>query len=99
MVIGKRCRTSALRDFGREKGHAYHIVGRDSERSLPIWSGGKDRSEEILEKFYEWLGPKKCKQIQPALLDMWKAFENSARKMIPEAVILLEKLQVDESSR
>lgn len=76
------------------KGHIYRIVVSDLERSRPIWFGGKDRSEESMNKFYEWLGPKKCKQIRLVLMDMWKAFENSARKNIPQAAILYDKFHV-----
>ena len=76
------------------KGHTYRIVVSDLERSRPIWFGGKDRSEESMDKFYEWLGPKKCKQIKLALMDMWKAFENSARKNIHQAAILYDKFHV-----
>jgi transposase len=76
------------------KGHIYRIVVSDLERGQPIWFGGKDRSEESMDKFYEWLGPKKRKQIKLALMDMWKAFENSARKNIPQAAILYDKFHV-----
>ena len=76
------------------KGHIYRIVVSDLERSRPIWFGGKDRSEESMDKFYEWLGPKKIKQIRLVLIDMWKAFENSARKYIPQAAILYDKFHV-----
>jgi len=76
------------------KGHTYRIVVSDLERGRPIWFGGKDRSEKSMDKFYEWLGPKKCKQIRLVLMDMWKAFENSARKNIPQAAILYDKFHV-----
>ena len=76
------------------KGHTYRIVVSDLERGRPIWFGGKDRSEESMNMFYEWLGPKKSKQIRLALMDMWKAFENSARKNIPQAAILYDKFHV-----
>jgi transposase len=76
------------------KGHTYRIIVSDLERSRPIWFGGKDRSKESMDKFYEWLGLKKNKQIRLALMDMWKAFENSARKNIPQAAILYDKFHV-----
>jgi transposase len=133
MYVGKRCRTSTIRDVARElhldwktvkslekeymleqlrrsgkpapkiigvdeiaiqKGHTYRIVVSDLERSRPIWFGGQDRSEESMDKFYEWLGPIKSKRIRLALMDMWKAFENSARKNISKAAILYDKFHV-----
>lgn len=133
MYIGKRCRTSTIRDVAKElhldwktvksleeqymreqlrrcgkpapkiigideiairKGHTYRIVVSDLERHRPIWFGGEDRSEESMDKFYEWLGSNKYKRIRLALMDMWKAFENSAKKNIPQAAILYDKFHV-----
>lgn len=76
------------------KGHSYRIVVSDLLRGRPIWFGGEDRSEESMDKFYEWLGPLKSNEIRLAVMDMWKAFENSARKNIPQAAILYDKFHV-----
>lgn len=76
------------------KGHTYRIVVSDLERSRPIWYGGVDRSEESLDMFYRWLGPKKIKKIRLAVMDMWKAFEKSTRKNIPQAAILYDKFHI-----
>lgn len=76
------------------KGHEYRIVISDLEKGLPIWFGGKDRSEESLDGFYHWLGPKQGKNIRLAVMDMWKAFEKSTRKNVPGAAILYDKFHV-----
>lgn len=76
------------------KGHSYRIVVSDLERGRPIWFGGRDRSEESMNLFYLWLGPKKAKKIRLVVMDMWKAFEKSARKNIPQAAILYDKFHV-----
>ena len=76
------------------KGYIYRIVVSDLERHIPIWFGGKDRSEESMDMFYEWLGAAKAKQIRLAVMDMWKAFENSASKNIPQAAILYDKFHI-----
>ena len=47
-----------------------------------------------MDMFYDWLGPKKSKKIQLAVMDMWKAFANSAEKNIPHADILYDKFHV-----
>lgn len=39
------------------KGHTYRIVVSDLLRWRPIWFGGKDRSEESMDGFFNWLGP------------------------------------------
>src|SRR4030066_343578 len=54
-------------------------------RRLP--SDLKDRSEESMNLFYEELGLQKAREIRLAVMDMWKAFENSIRKHAPQAAI------------
>lgn len=76
------------------KGHTYRIVVSDLVRGLPIWFGGKDRSEESLDGFYQWLGPKRSGNIRLAVMDMWKAFEKSTRKNASGAAILYDKFHV-----
>jgi transposase len=76
------------------KGHTYRIVVSDLERMRPIWFGGQDRSEESLNLFFEWLGPKKSQGIRLAVMDMWKAFYKSTRKQAPQAAILFDKFHV-----
>src|SRR6266542_5879033 len=51
------------------KGHTYRIVVSDLLRRRPIWFGGQDRSEQSMDEFFQWLGPKKSKQsTRPKLL-------------------------------
>jgi transposase len=76
------------------KGHTYKIIVSNLEKGRPIWIGGKDRSEESMEEFYKWLKPEKSDQIRLAVMDMWKAFEKSAKKNIPRAAILYDKFHV-----
>ncbi len=78
------------------KGHTYRIVVSDLLRRRPIWFGGKDRSEESLDEFCQWLGPKKSKRIRLAVMDMWKAFRNSTLKAAhaPRASILFDKFHI-----
>ena len=76
------------------KGHTYRIIVSDLERRRPIWYGGKDRSEESLDRFYQWVGARKVKKIRLAVMDMWKAFEKSTRKHVPQAAILFDKFHV-----
>ncbi|OQZ04367.1 MAG: hypothetical protein B6D34_04075 [Candidatus Brocadia sp. UTAMX1] len=44
--------------------------------------------------FYHSLRPKKSKKIELAVMDMWKAFEKSTKKNIPQAAILYDKFHV-----
>jgi transposase len=79
-----------------KKGHTYRIVVSDLERKCPIWFGGKDRSVESMDSFYDWLGPKKCRKIKLVVMDMWKPFSASLKKdnHAPQAAILFDKFHV-----
>lgn len=81
-------------EFSLRKGHTYRLVVSDLERKRPIWFGGEDRSEESLDRFYQWLGSKKSQKIELAVMDMWKAFRNSTAKNAPQAGILFDKFHV-----
>jgi transposase len=76
------------------KGHTYRIVVSDLERKRAIWFGGPDRSEASLDLFFQQLGPKKSRRIRLVVMDMWKAFRNSAQKQAPQAAILFDKFHV-----
>ena len=76
------------------KGHTYRIVVSDLDRMRPIWFGGTDRSEASMDEFFAWLGPKKCKRVRLAVMDMWKAFRNSTGRNASQASILFDKFHV-----
>lgn len=77
-----------------KKGHEYRIVVSDLEKRRPIWFGGMDRTEESMDLFYKELGPEKSQQIRLAVMDMWKAFRNSAKRHAPQSAILFDKFHV-----
>lgn len=76
------------------KSHTYRIVVSDLKRGRPIWFGGRDRSEASMGQFYDWLGGKKAKRIDLAVMDMWKPFRNVTRERAPKAAILFDKFHV-----
>lgn len=77
-----------------KKGHSYRIVVSDLEQRRPIWFGGKDRSQESMDMFYNLFKPRQLKGIRLAVMDMWKAFENSTMHNVPCAAILYDKFHV-----
>jgi transposase len=83
-----------LDEISVRKGHDYRIVVSDLGRRRAIWFGGKDRSEESTDLFFQGLGPKKSKRIRLAVMDMWKPFWNSTTKNAPQAAILFDKFHV-----
>jgi transposase len=76
------------------RGHEYRVVVSDLERRVAIWIGGKDRSEESLDEFYQQIPIKDREQVRLAVMDMWKAFRNSTTKNAPNAAILFDKFHV-----
>lgn len=76
------------------RGHTYRIVVSDLNEHKPIWFGGDDRSEESMDKFYAFIGDKKSKRIELAVMDMWKPFRNSTHKNAPQAAILFDKFHI-----
>ncbi len=89
-------RVIGIDEIAVAKRHRYRIVVSDLERGRPIWFGGKDRSEASLDEFFAWLGPKKCRKIRVAVMDMWKAFRKSTLKEgnAPQAQIIYDKFHV-----
>jgi len=76
------------------KGHDYRIVVSDLVRRRPIWFDGPDRSQASLERFYDWLGPKRCRKIELAVMDMWEPFARATARLAPQAAILYDKFHV-----
>lgn len=76
------------------RGHEYRIVVSDLEKHRPIWFGGQDRTEASMDEFYQFIGDKASKNIRLAVMDMWKAFEKSAKKNAPQTAILYDKFHV-----
>src|ERR1700690_18379 len=66
----------------------------DLLRRRAIWFGGADRKEESMDLFYRELGANKSSRIRLAVMDMWKAFRNSAARNAPQARILFDKFHV-----
>ena len=90
----KRLKVIGIDEVSVRKGHDYRIVVSDLVRQRPIWYGGKDRSEQSLDEFFAWLGPKRSAHIRLVVMDMWKAFANSTRRWAPQAAILYDKFHV-----
>ena len=91
-----RPKVIGIDEVSTRKGHTYRIVVSDLERRRPLWFGGKDRSEESMDEFFKWLGPKRAKGIRLAVMDMWKPFRNSTLKEgnAPQASVLFDKFHV-----
>ena len=77
-----------------KKGRDYRIVVSDLLRRRAIWFGGTDRKEESMDLFYREPGAAKSSRIRLAVMDMWKAFRNSAAGNAPQASIPFDKFHI-----
>ena len=87
-------RVIGIDEISIRKGHTYRIVVSDLVRRRPIWFGGIDRSEKSMGAFYEWLGQRKSRRIELAVMDMWKPFRNATQSHAPQAAILFDKFHI-----
>lgn len=89
-----RPKVIGIDEISVRKGHEYRIVVSDLEKRIPIWFGGKDRTEKSMDEFYQHLGARSSQKIRLAIMDMWKTFEKSAKNNIPQATILYDKFHI-----
>lgn len=89
-----RPKVIGIDEISVRRGHEYRIVVSDLEKHKPIWFGGQDRTETSMDEFYQFIGEKASKNIRLAVMDMWKAFEKSAKKNAPQTAILYDKFHV-----
>jgi transposase len=75
-------------------GHTYRIIVSDLHRKRAIWFGGSDRKEASMDLFYATISPEKRAKIRLVVMDMWKAFRNSAERNVPQAEIVFDKFHV-----
>jgi transposase len=75
-------------------GHSYRIIVSDLLRKRAIWFGGTDRSEASMDLFYASIPLEKREKIRIVVMDMWKAFRNSAARMVPNARIIFDKFHI-----
>lgn len=76
------------------KGQQYRITVSDLRKRRPLWFDGPDRSQASMERFYQWLGPKRCSRIELEMMDMWEPFTAATVKYAPQAAILYDKYHV-----
>ena len=87
-------RAIRIDEISIRKGHTYRIVVSDLEWIRPIWFGGTDRWDASMDEFFTWQGPKKCRRMQLAVMDLWKACRNSTMRHAPQASILFDKFHI-----
>lgn len=87
-------RAIGVDEISIRKGHNYRVIVSDLEQRRPIWVGGEGRKEEDLDEFFKFIGKSKCKRIELAAMDMWKAFRKSTLNNAPQAQIIYDKFHI-----
>jgi len=63
-------------------------------RQCPIWVGGKGRTEEDMNLFYDFIGDERSRTIELAVMDMWKPFRNAVAERAPQAKVIFDKFHI-----
>lgn len=90
----EKIRVIGVDEISVRKGHTYRVVVADLDEQRPIWIGGTGRTKEDLDLFFADIGVERSKNIELAVMDMWKAFRNSTNEHAPQARIVFDKFHV-----
>lgn len=80
-------------EISHKKGHQYLTVITDL-KSRRVVALEKDRKAESLERFFRYLGPEHCADIEAVAVDRWKPFRKAIKKHCPQAAIIYDKFHI-----
>jgi transposase len=89
-----KIRVIGVDEISVRKGHTYRVVVADLDEQRPIWIGGTGRTKEDMDLFFTEIGVERSKNIELAVMDMWKAFRNSTNEHAPQARFVFDKFHV-----
>lgn len=77
------------------RGHTYATVLTDLERSR-VWEVTPGRKEADADAAWASLTEEQRQAVEAVTMDMWPAYENSARTALPHAVVVHDKFHVSK---
>ena len=88
-------RSIGVDELSRSKGHNYLTLVYQIDHACKrlLWIG-HDRTAATFTRFFEWLGPERCKQLQFVTSDMWRAFISTVARKANAAVHVLDRFHV-----
>jgi transposase len=89
----KPLRAIGIDEVSRSKGHRYLTLVYDLERSRLVWIG-ENRDAETMNRFFEWLGPRRARSIVIVCCDMWAIYLAAVRKRLPRAIAVFDRFHV-----
>ena len=78
-----------------QKWHKYTTNVVDVDIKRVTWNA-KDRGKEVLDKYYDKLGPDKCAKIESAAMDGASGFISSTKEKAPQAVLVYDKFHINK---
>jgi len=80
-------------EVSRRKGQRYLTLVYDLARRRLVWIG-EDRDTRTMEKFFEWLGPRRGRSIQVVCCDMWAIYMEAVRTHLRWATLIFDRFHV-----
>jgi len=89
----KPIRVIGIDEVSRKKGHHYLTLVYDLARGQLLWVG-EGRTEETVNGFFEWLGPRRSRHLQVVCLDMWAPYLKAVQRHAPQAIAAFDRFHV-----
>jgi transposase len=89
----KPLRAIGIDEVSRSKGQRYLTLVYDLERSRLVWIG-ENRDAETMNRFFEWLGPRRARSIVIVCCDMWAVYLAAIRAKLPQASVVFDRFHV-----
>ena len=86
-------RAIGIDEVSRSKGQRYLTLVYDLERSRLVWIG-ENRDAETMNRFFEWLGPRRARSIVIVCCDMWAVYLAAIRARLPRASVVFDRFHV-----
>ena len=80
-------------EFAIQKGHRYATVIVEPTRKRVLWVG-RGRGRADVRPFFEMLGPKRCRRLRAAVMDMNAGYEIEVKHHCPQAAIVFDLFHV-----
>lgn len=82
-------------EIAYKKGHKYlTVVYEIQEGSRRLLWVGKDRTEQTLKSFFDWLGNQRCELLEYVCTDMWQPYLKAISQKAANAVNILDRFHV-----
>ena len=80
-------------EIAHKKGHVYMTVITDlkARRVVDLQEG---RKAESLGRFFRYLGPEHCADMQAVVVDRWRPYRKAIQEHCPQALIIYDKFHV-----